>query len=194
MQLKSLRRQLGVSLIEVLVSIFIVSMGILALAGLLSASSRLGKASELRASATLLANDLADRMRANPGGVAALSYDYKPPSYSATPTKPADPGVVCTVTTAPPCTPDNIAKIDLYEWRLRLFYSLPAGDGYVVYTPAAPGGAGAHVDVWVAWTDNISANNQESQANGGTVRECPASFKSTAKDGKPRCLYLQVGL
>ena len=47
---------------------FVVAMGILALAGLLQASTRYSKMSELRSTATLLANDIADRIRANSDG------------------------------------------------------------------------------------------------------------------------------
>jgi type IV pilus assembly protein PilV len=198
MQLTSRRRQSGVSLIEVLVSIFVVSMGILALAGLLNASSRLGKASELRATATLLANDLADRMRANPDAFpptnATSAYDLATAkSYSpAAPTAPTKSETDC----AQPknCTPPEIAAIDLYEWQQRLFYTLPGGQGYVVYSKgdaSADKSYGARVDVWVAWTDTQSANNKEGQAIA--THECPDAFKSSGTDGKPRCLYLQVG-
>ena len=61
----------GVSLIEVLVALLVVSLGILAMSGLLTNSTRYGKTSEFRAVATLLANDIADRMRANKAGVTA---------------------------------------------------------------------------------------------------------------------------
>ena len=67
----------GFSLVEVLVAMFVVAMGILALAGLLQASTRYSKMSELRSTATLLANDIADRIRANPVGaqLGAGGYD-----------------------------------------------------------------------------------------------------------------------
>jgi prepilin-type N-terminal cleavage/methylation domain-containing protein len=61
-------RAAGFSLVEVLVAMFVVAMGILALAGLLQAATRYSKISELRSTATLLANDIADRIRANPLG------------------------------------------------------------------------------------------------------------------------------
>ena len=67
----------GFSLVEVLVAMFVVAMGILALAGLLQAATRYSKMSELRSTATLLANDIADRIRANPvgGALADTGYD-----------------------------------------------------------------------------------------------------------------------
>lgn len=186
MQLTPRRRQLGVSLIEVLVSIFVVSMGILALAGLLNASSRLGKASELRATATLLANDLADRMRANPGAfpAAATPSSYDLPATSYAPQAPTAPGKLesgCT-----PCSASDIAAIDLYEWQQRLFYTLPGGEGYVTYTPGSGSTYGPRVDVWVAWTDVQSTKNKEVQAT--QLGECPKGIT------QPRCVYIQVAL
>ena len=192
MQLTPRRRQKGISLIEVLVSIFVVSMGILALAGLLNASSRLGKASEMRATATLLANDIADRMRANPAAftaVAPSSYDQPATSYA--PTAPSLPGKVESgCAPMPHCTPAEIAAIDLYEWQQRVFYTLPGGQGYAIYTPGDPAPAkayGPRVDIWVAWTDVQSAKNGESQA-AAQFHECPDGIT------QPRCVYLQVAL
>ena len=67
--------QRGASLIEVLVAILIVSMGVIAMGGLLASSSRLGKASESRAIAGLLAADLADRVKANACGLTGQWID-----------------------------------------------------------------------------------------------------------------------
>ena len=60
----------GFSLVEVLVAMVVVALGILALAGLLEAATRYSKMGELRSTAVLLANDIADRIRANPVGAA----------------------------------------------------------------------------------------------------------------------------
>ncbi len=182
------RGQRGVSLIEVLVSLFIVSMGILALAGLLTKSSRFGKASESRAIATLLANDLADRIRANSQGLAGNTtmYDWTPGSYSATMAAPAPPAKVETdCTAAANCLNTEIAAIDLYRWKQRLVYSLPGGYGYVKYNAGNATNA-VSVDVWVAWTDAISAAYSETAAS----KECPPGFSGTGV----RCVYVEVGL
>ena len=71
----SVRSIPGFSLIEVLVSIFIVSLGILALAGQLQSATRYGKMSEVRSTATLLGNDIADHIRANLDGASVSAYD-----------------------------------------------------------------------------------------------------------------------
>jgi type IV pilus assembly protein PilV len=57
---------LGFTLIEVLVTIVVVSIGLLGLAGLQINGLRANVSSEARSKATLLANDIIERMRANP--------------------------------------------------------------------------------------------------------------------------------
>jgi type IV pilus assembly protein PilV len=179
-----------VSLVEVLVSLFIVSMGVLALAGLVSAAARLGKSGESRAAATLLANDMADRLRANPAGASSLGYDWRPAAYPARvapPTPPArlEPGC----TSGAPCDPSAIAAIDLFRWRQRLFHALPGGYGYVQYHPGTADAAST-VDVWVAWSDATSLVYGEALP----ARECPSAFGAPGATGTPRCVYLQVAL
>ena len=65
------RHHRGVSLIEVLIAIVIASIGLLALAGVNTAAIRYTKMSQYRGTATLLANDLGERMRANKAGAGA---------------------------------------------------------------------------------------------------------------------------
>lgn len=181
-------RQRGVSLVEVLVSLFIVSMGVLALAGLLSLSSRLAKAGESRAQAVLLAGDLADRVRANAPGALAGGYDWRPAAYPAHVGPPPVPAVLepqCSASS--PCSPVEVAGIDLYRWRQRLAASLPGGYGYVQSRPATEAGD-ATVDVWVAWTDAGSLVYGDALP----AFECPAAFGRPGASGTPRCVHLQV--
>jgi type IV pilus assembly protein PilV len=183
-------RQRGVSMIEVLVSLFIVSLSVLALAGLVSASARFGKSGESRAVAALLAADLADRLRANPAGVDGHAYDWTPGAYPTRIPMPQPPGRLesgCTAQAA--CTPAEIAAIDLYRWRQRLYYSLPGGYGYVQVRNGGDASSAPVVDVWVAWSDATSLAYGETLA----ARECPAAFGAPGAAGTPRCLYLEVG-
>ena len=63
-------RQRGFSMIEVLVAIVISAVALLALAGVNAASLRYTKMSQYRATATQLANDMGERLRANKGSPA----------------------------------------------------------------------------------------------------------------------------
>ena len=58
-------KQKGSSLIEVLVAIFVMSIGLLGMAGLTAASSSYNKLGQIRSTAMLLVSDYTDRARAN---------------------------------------------------------------------------------------------------------------------------------
>ncbi|MEK8029395.1 type IV pilus modification protein PilV [Ideonella sp. DXS29W] len=183
----TVRRVRGVSLIEVLVAMLVVSFGVLALSGLMAAASRLGKTSEFRAVATLLASDMADRMRANKLGVNNGAYEllnaYEPPSD-----EPPDP-VACAKKTE--CSPAELAAQDLAEWNQALYHSLPSAQGYV----AADGSQTPPVaaDIWVAWLDPKASENEDAfGSDSGSHQECPPGFRD--KDPQPRCLYFRVSL
>ena len=60
------RRGKGASLIEVLVAVVILSIGILGIAGIQVVSLQQNRGALLRLEALQLANDIIDRMRANP--------------------------------------------------------------------------------------------------------------------------------
>jgi type IV pilus assembly protein PilV len=177
--------QRGFSLIEVLVSMFIVSLGILALSGLMQASSRYGKTSELRSTATLLANDLADHIRANPVGASQASYNLTA-GYLAVPTITVPSPTTCTQ--ASPCSANQLAAVDVYNWLTRVNATLPGGDAFVEYH--APGAAAVgpkgSVDVWVAWTDPTPGAERQ-------TTECAANL-NVSSNPSVRCIYLQVGL
>lgn len=179
------RSQAGASLIEVLVSVLIVSFGLLAMAAMQANAVKFNKTSELRAVATLLARDLGDRIRANsvgglpPAGQYVLTDAYAP--MDEAPDTPA-----CAI--AESCTDAEIAGRDMAEWRQALFHSLPEAAGYVqIRGTVAP----VMVDIWVAWRETDSDSPRGSRGAGRD--ECPAAFVGNA-DPQPRCLYFSFAL
>jgi type IV pilus assembly protein PilV len=176
----------GFSLVEVLVAMFVVAMGILALAGLLQASTRYSKMSELRSTATLLANGIADRMRANPAGagLGAGGYDL---TEKAFPTASTVTHAACT--SAAPCGPADLARADMADWTARLRATLPKGSAWVQFHAGKPP-APDFADVWVGWADPLTLAPGISTERSGT--ECPPDWKTT--DSSVRCVYLQVAL
>ena len=179
-------RAAGFSLIEVLVAMFVVAMGILALAGLLQASTRYSKMSELRSTATLLANDVADRIRANPvgGELGAGGYDLTDKAF---PSPVAAAHAPCTSDT--PCGPADLAGVDMAEWTARVHATLPKGSGWVQFH-AGKAPAPDYVDVWVGWADPLTLAPGVSVDGSGT--ECPDGWKKA--EPSVRCVYLQVAL
>ena len=179
-------RAAGFSLIEVLVAMFVVAMGILALAGLLQASTRYSKMSELRSTATLLANDVADRIRANPvgGELGAGGYDLTDKAFPS-PVAPAH----APCTSDAPCGPSDLARVDMAEWTARVHATLPKGSGWIQFH-AGTAPAPDYVDVWVGWADPLTPGPNVSTDRSGT--ECPSAW--TKAEPSVRCVYLQVAL
>jgi type IV pilus assembly protein PilV len=116
---RSRKCQAGVSLVEVLVSALIVSIGLVGVAGLQVASLKNNQAALMRSQATALAYDLADRMRSNVGGAGSGFYDASSAELTAG----------CKATTG--CTPQELSKNDMAEWQAALTAHLPMGEGVV---------------------------------------------------------------
>lgn len=104
----------GFTLIEVLVTLVILSVGLLGIAALHTTSLRNNLDSALRSQASALAADIADRMRGNRN--AALNGDYNIALGDPTPTLAGSP---------------PLAQRDLNAWRTLLAQVLPYGNGSV---------------------------------------------------------------
>lgn len=170
-------RQQGATLIEVLVSILLMSVGIVSMAAMQVNAVKFSKTSEMRSLGMLLANDLADRMRANHPPGADMSIYNQTANYSAAPTAlPAEASTRCIGTTK--CTLAQMAADDLASWNQDLFRQLPQGTGFVRVA------ANDQVDIWVVWTDPGSSIDQAADP-------CPANYGAPAG---VRCMYFRVAL
>ena len=181
------RAMAGISMVEVLVAMLVTSVGLLAMAGLSSSALRYSRTSEFRSEANMLISDIADRMRANLGGM--TSYAYAPTALA---TSAPTSATACVTTTA--CTPTEIATLDLQTWQRTLFTHLPNGTGYVLISSESS----RLIDIWVMWTDPAALSGGSSSewgnyVNAGTDgRTCPPGFNTM--DPLPRCVYMRVGL
>jgi type IV pilus assembly protein PilV len=108
----------GFTLIEVLISMLVLAVGLLGLAGLQATSLKNNQSAYNRSQATQLAYDLADRMRANIAGKAR---------YTAILASSATAKENCLTTTG--CTPADMAENDLFEWNRAVSSNLPSGIG-----------------------------------------------------------------
>ncbi len=77
-------RQRGMTLIEILVAIVVLSVGLLGLAGLQLKGLQVSQGSTYRWQAAILAEDMADRIRADPAGAVAGNYSYTGGTSTAT--------------------------------------------------------------------------------------------------------------
>ena len=98
------KRARGFTLLEVLITVVIFSVGLLGIAGLQMTGMKQTHNAHLRAVATMQAQDMADRMRANSAGVTGGLYDTMPTSCSAD----------CA---ANQCTSAEMAEYDMCEWK-----------------------------------------------------------------------------
>ena len=199
MQLKNLcRRRLwkrnpgGFLLIEVLVSIALSAVALLALASLNATALRYTKMSQYRAIATQLASDIGERMRANKGrpgeggitaeGFWAGDYDYAI-SFAGQAATVNSPALRCN-TAASGCSTRELAQLDLAQWRLQARNSLPEGSVFVLRQSDA-----VAADVWIAWRDPRVASRDEAPAR---ANECPGGL--AVSDLSIRCSYVRINL
>lgn len=111
------RVQRGVSMIEVLVAVLIFTVGLIGLGGLLITATKSNASAYVRTQVTFLANNMADRMRANSVGL--WNADYDSAAYPISDDMP-----VCDSTAG--CTPAQVALRDQVAWSQQLKDSLPA--------------------------------------------------------------------
>jgi type IV pilus assembly protein PilV len=127
--------QSGFTMLEVLVSILIMAIGMLGLAGLMAASMRNNHGAYHRTQAVWLAYDVADRMRANRQNALAGSYNIALGAVA--------PGG------------GAINAVDLTQW-LNAVSALPQGLGAVNV-------AGGAVTITVQWNDTRATGGGAAQ-------------------------------
>ena len=106
------KRQSGVGLIEVLIAVLVLAVGLLGFTGLQTQALRMNFDSLQRARASMLAEDLFDRMRANPNQALTTEL-YLRDSADEKPTAETD----CS---AAQCTVAEMANWDMRGWMDKL--------------------------------------------------------------------------
>ncbi|GJL71015.1 MAG: hypothetical protein NMNS01_02140 [Nitrosomonas sp.] len=112
--------QKGFSMLEVLVTILVLSLGLLGMAALVTTGMRSNNVAQFRSIATQQTLDIADRMRANLAGVRAGNYDNLNAGIPAS-----------NDCTAVDCTAAQMAAYDHAQWNTANANSLPGGQGAV---------------------------------------------------------------
>lgn len=121
--MRSSHIQRGVSLLEVLIALVILTIGVLGTISLETNGIRFADSSWIRSNAVGFIDTMAERMRVNPQGVLAGDYDRITGPVAVAP--PACDGSVC--------TPDQVAQYDAAQWESEIAASLPGGYGQVSY-------------------------------------------------------------
>lgn len=114
----SMRRIRGISLIEVLVSLVILSLGVLSVVALQMIAKRNNADAGQRTIAAQLAYDMIERMRAN-STTAALAAYQTGTSYVGRGIRGSEPSPTCS-TTGTACTETQMVAHDLWAWEQLL--------------------------------------------------------------------------
>ncbi|MEO8019279.1 MAG: type IV pilus modification protein PilV [Pseudomonadota bacterium] len=117
----------GATLIEVLVALLVLSIGLLGVAALQVSALQTNQSAHVRSQASVLAYDIADRMRANRAVALAGGYNVV---YTVTPTG------------------TNLNQLDLQNWKTALANTLPTGQGELVLV-------GNIAVIRVKWSDKL---------------------------------------
>lgn len=134
--------QSGFTMVEVLVTLVILTIGLLGIAALYLNSLQSGRTAVYRTQAVNLAADLADRVRANRTAQAAYATLF------------ADAEVeVPTCFTLGGCIATDLASSDLSRWKAALALLLPNGQGQVVVVAPIGPGEPANYVVTVRWAE-----------------------------------------
>ena len=118
--------QTGFSLIEVLISIIILSFGLLGLVGLQAAALQGNRDARLQSTAVSLARELAEMMRSNKDIALTATNPYLG-SFTSDPLVAASPSYCLNVGSLPTACADNTARANaqMTEWLARVSGELP---------------------------------------------------------------------
>lgn len=129
------KSQQGLGFVEILITIVLVSIGILGVAGLHMTSLKHSQNSYMQTVAMLQAYDMADRIRANSEG----AYQG---AYNNITSAPDDPQCISTA-----CDSEELAEYDAFDWNSDNAYLLPLGAGTVT-------GNSTEFTITVRWDGN----------------------------------------
>jgi type IV pilus assembly protein PilV len=135
------RHERGLSLLETLIALLVLSFGLLGIAGLQAQSLRNNQSAYLRSQANILAYEITDRMRSN--RLAALNGDYN--YQAANINNPVPNTATCT---------GSRACDDLAGWKAALEQALPIAAGAVACNVGT-----AVCTVTVEWDDTRGASD-----------------------------------
>ncbi len=137
-------RESGFTVIEVLVSLLVLSVGMMGLASLQVVGLQNTQGGAQRTQASFLAYDITDRMRSNTAAVTTGGYDYVGEPGAA------QGNAVACIGVAANCSAAQLAAFDLAQWQTLLGTYLSNGFGTIA---TVDNGTTTDVTVTVQWAD-----------------------------------------
>lgn len=120
-------RNTGFSMIEVLITMFVIAVAMLGTAALQAYSMKVNQGSQFRAQAVMLGTDLLERIEANNQAAIAGSYAATLPQKGA--------ASKCAGTL---CSPQEMALYDLSQVQEAMARQLPDSSGEITFAGAGP--------------------------------------------------------
>lgn len=148
--------QSGFSILEIMVTLVVLSTGLLGVAGLQVDALRGNQGAYMASVAAQQAKDMAERMRSNPVAVAADGYDALDASVPSV-------EVDCL---SEDCTPTQLVQFDHNRWNAANQVLLPGGAGQVVEISEG------FFLIGVRWRDRQLAGASGWQANTDAATVC----------------------
>lgn len=147
--------QSGLTLLEVLIAVLVLSVGLLGVAGLQLAGLKNGQQSYQRSQVSILAYEMADRMRANRSEAYVGSYVIDNTGVGAA------PALDCSTAA---CTTAELAAWDRYDWYMRhLLATLPSATARIQC--ASDCSRGTTQQITIAWDENRTGATDNSCTN-----------------------------
>ncbi len=122
----------GFTLIEVVVSAFILAIGMLGLAALQGKGMRFAINAYYTSQAALMASDMSDRIRANKAGLNFYTNGGAAIAGTNNNCMSDENGGA-----ASNCTPAQMAANDIFHWKAYVASGMPSGSGQVIFSAAA---------------------------------------------------------
>lgn len=146
------KHQSGFTMIEILVTVFVLAVGVLGLMGMQAIGLQNNHSAYVKSQVISSINEMVDRMRANEVGLNGNRY------ASVDTSTLANPGYDCTnvftgTTSGTECNDQEIALSDIYTWGKGLSAMLPSGYGTVTCNDS-PCVNGSNHTITVFWDDN----------------------------------------
>jgi type IV pilus assembly protein PilV len=146
-ELSRVNREQGLTMFEILITIVVVSIGLLGLAGLQFTGLRAANSAQQHSQAILLAQDIKERIRANPGAALSPNFAYNNVSLNSS-SSPSPVNCVANL-----CTPAQMAGYDVYQWYGLI---VPAAGNKPLLPNASidiSGNDGVNFQVRIQWGD-----------------------------------------
>lgn len=161
-----MKKERGFTLIEVLIALLVLAVGLLGMASLMMTSLQSSQSAYLHSQASLLAQDLVERMRAN------RDHAVKNDSYELAASAAATTNPGC-ATSSSGCSPSAQARQDLHDWRAALETGIPGATATIERSDDPD--EGNHYTITIAWEENAS---EDADNDPDTPRtRVPATFE-----------------